>query len=147
MWELEEDADLRRQYRDLMTENANSVIARLPNYRQFDTREHARLLAASIWDWRAACLPPDEDPNHGAQYNARLRRLAPASTYENKYLQGPWEAAHILSLSEAPDHHRMLREHLPLLLTTHPCDNIALSWSIYDVEWTYWMMVQRTGTA
>ena len=145
LWELEEDADLRLRYSDLMTETANSVLARLPSYRQFDRREHARLLAASTWDWRPACLPPGEEPNHGAQYIARLRRLAPASAYEHEYVQSPWEAAHILSLSEAPDHHQMLREHLPSLLTAHPCDKLALSWSIYDVEWTYWMMVQRTG--
>ena len=145
LWELEEDADLRLRYREFMTETANSVVARLPDYRQFDTQEHARMLAASTWDWRAACLPPSEGPNHGARYNARLRQLAPASAYEHKYVQGPWEAAHILSLSEAPVHHRLLREHLPLLLTTYPCDHLALSWSIYDVEWTYWMVVQRTG--
>ncbi len=145
LWELETDSDLRQRYADLMTETANCVLPRLPRYRQFDTHEHVRLLAASTWDWRTACLPPGAGPNHGAQYNARLRRLAPVSAYEHEYVQGPWEAAHILSLSEAPDHHRMLREHLPLLLTAHPCDNLSLSWSIYDVEWTYWMMVRRTG--
>ena len=145
LWQLEEDANLRLRYEDLMTETANAVLARLPSYRQFDTREHARLLAASRWDWRSACLPPGEEPNHGAQYNTRLRQLAPVSAYEHEYVQGPWEAAHILSLSEAPDHQRVLREHLPLMLTDHSWDNLALSWSIYDVEWTYWMMVQRTG--
>ena len=139
------NSSLRLRYADLMTATANSVLARLSSYRQFDPQEHARLLAVSTWDWRMACLLSDEEPNHGAQYNARLRQLAPASAYEHEYVQGPWEAAHILSLSEAPDHHQMLREHLPLLLAVLPCDNLALSWSIYDVESTYWMMVWRTG--
>lgn len=146
LWELEEDAGLRQRYRDLMTQTADAVLARLPAYKQFSRQEHARLLAASTWDWRAACLPPGEDPNHGAPYNARIRQLAPVSAYEHEFVQGPWEVAHILSLSEAPGHHQALREHLPSLLAAHPWDSVALSWSIYDVEWTYWTMVRRAAT-
>ena len=146
LWELEEDGDLRQRYTDLMAENAASVAARLPAYTHFDRAEHARLLAVSNWDWRGACVSSGEGPNQGAPYNTRLRQQAPAIAYEHEYVQGPWEAAHILCLSEAPEHHRLVRDHLTTLMTAFPLDDLALSWSIYDIEWTYWLSMQRTGT-
>jgi hypothetical protein len=138
LWELEQDPDIRQRYADLLSATAHSVLDRLPAYRRFDAHEHARLLAATNWDWNKGCVAPADGLNHGAEYNARLRQLAPVSAYEHEVMQSPWEAAHILALSEHAEHHRVLHQHLPLLLAACPWDELALSWSIYDVEWTYW---------
>ena len=143
LWELEEVAGIRQHYQDRMTETAEAVKGRLPAFRQFDPGEHSRLLAASAWDWRKGCVPVAQGENWGADYNGRLRQLAPVFLYEHEYVQSPWEAAHVLSLSEHPDHHRLLRQHLPDLTQTYPYESLALSWSLYDTEWTCWTMLER----
>ena len=143
LWELEETAGIRQRYRELMTEVADLVTARLPAYQQFEAGEHGRLMAASEWDWRQGCVPTEQGENLGEQYNARLRQLAPVSLFEHEYVQSPYEAAHVLSLSEHPDHHSLPMHHLPAMMGTYPYENLALSWSFYDIEWMYWLMVER----
>ena len=146
LWELETDPEIRQRYRTLLHATADAVQDRLLDYRQFEAAQHTHLLEACDWDWRQACTAPEEGSNQGAPYNARIRKLAPVIGYEHELIQSPWEAAHILSLSEHADHHRVLREHLPRLLDTFPWDRVALSWSIYNVEWTYWTTIQREST-
>ena len=144
LWELEQDRDIRQRYEALLRATADAAVDRLLAYRQFDVGEHGRRRAISDWDWRKACVPPEQGLNHGAQFNARLRQLAPVSSYEHEFVQSPWEAAHILSLSQDARHHRLLLKHLPSMLSAYPWHNLALSWSIYDVECTYWAAMQRT---
>lgn len=143
LWELETDAQIKQRYRTLLQQTADAVAHRLTAYEQFDAAEHSRRLAASDWDWTKGCLPAGAGPNHGAEYNARLRQLAPVIEYEHELVQSPWEAAHILALSEHGDHAQLLGQHLPALLSAYPWDRLALSWSFYDVEWTWWLALQR----
>ena len=164
LWELETDHDIRERYRGLMQVTAAAVRNRLLDYRQFDAEEHSRRLAATEWNWRRACVTPAQPcdqtrdrtcgqaepgagPNQGAAYNTRIRQQAPVIEYEHAFVQSPWEAAHILVLSAEADHHRLLQEHLTALLTTFPWDQIALSWSVYNVEWTYWLSRQPGQTS
>ena len=147
LWELETEPEIRRRYEELLYATAEAVTDRLPAYRQFDAAEHSRRLAVSDWDWNKACLPAATAPNQGADYNRRLRHQAPVIDYEHTFVQAPWEAAHILALSTDAGHARMVQAHLPRLLASFPWDQLALSWSFYDVEWTWWLSRQASSAA
>jgi len=143
--ETEPDDALRAHYRQRMAETAAAVRDRLLVYRQFDPAEHARLLASSQWDWRQAVDPPGQPQTTLEQvraYNVRLRALAPVISYEHRFVQEPFEAAHVLLLSGDAASLDTLREHLPDLFAVYPYDKLVLSWSVYEVEWVYWLAVE-----
>ncbi len=62
--------------------------------------------------------------------------------YEHHCVQTPFEAAHILLLSGDPASLEFVRPHLEPLFTAFPYEELALSWSVYEMEWDYWLAVE-----
>lgn len=139
--DLEEDPIRQAVYRSRLVETAAHVHDRLLVYRDFDADAHAAAVAASDWDWRKGCLADDPEANHGGAYNQRLRDLAPAIPYEHRLVQTPFEVAHVLLLAADPASIDFLRPHLAPLFGAYPYERLALSWSVYEVEWDYWLAV------
>lgn len=140
--DLDDDPIRQAAYRQQLAETAAHVRPRLPAYRDFDADTHAGAVAASEWDWRRGCLPEGEGDNHGGAYNQRLRELAPAIVYEHERVQTPFEAAHVLLLAADAESIDFLRPHLAPLFGAYPYERLALSWSVYEAEWDYWLAAE-----
>ena len=137
--DLEDTPRIRAEYQTRLAETAAPVQQEVLRYLHFDPAAHQQHREASDWDWRQACVSPDQGENHGGEFNNRFRERAPADPYEHHHVQGPFEAAHILLLSGDDESLAFLRPHLEPLFAAYPYEDLVLSWSIYETEWNYWL--------
>jgi hypothetical protein len=137
--DLEDDPALRAEYRSRLVETAAHVSERLLLYRDFDAGAHAAALAASDWDWRKVSDSVQPDANHGRVFNQRRSELAPAIPYEHQLVQTPFEVAHVLLLAADQASLDFLQPHVEPLFAAYPYPRLALSWSVYETEWDYWL--------
>ena len=143
--DLEDDPAIRQEYQVRRAETAAAVHGSLLAYQEFDPAEHSQRKAASDWDWRKACEPPDQpqttlEQTHERQL--RLRKQQPVWWYEFQYVAEPFEAAHVLLLSGDAVSLDLLQSHLGPLFGAYPYEQLLLSWSLYDTESVYWLAVQ-----
>ena len=155
--DLEDDPAIRQEYQARLAETAAAVHGNLLAYQEFDPAEHSQRKAASDWDWRKAHEPPDQTQTtpslvsgklryasveQARERRLRLRKLQPVWWYEFQYVTEPFEAAHVLLLSGDAVSLDLLQSHLGPLFGAYPYEQLALSWSLYDTEWDYWLAVQ-----
>ena len=143
--DLEDDPAIRQEYQARLAETAAAVHGRLLAYQEFDPAEHSQRKAASDWDWREACEPPGQTQTtleQAHERQLRLRTQQPAWMYEHLYVAEPFEAAHVLLLSGDAVSLDLLQSHLGPLFGAYPYEQLLLSWSLYEMEWDYWLAVQ-----
>ena len=144
--DLEDDPAIGQEYQARLAETAAAVHGRLLAYQEFDPADHSQRKAASDWDWRKACDPPDQPQTSREEvglYGLRMRnQQAPVLRYEQLCVQEPFEVAHVLLLSSDAVSLDLLQSHLGPLFGAYPYEQLLLSWSLYETEWDYWLAIQ-----
>lgn len=150
LYDIEPDREIRARYAQHLRETAESALAPLDGFREFDAAAHAAAVAASDFDWRHAgdgeSLPMDPLREGQERYQKRMsayldrsRALRPVHGYEYRHVWTPFEVGQIIALCPDEDLVARHRPTLVELLRTYPFERLRLSWSLYAVGFVYWL--------